>query len=446
MPLQYTNVFTLPATSLSSAMLATYTVAHVASEANLPALAPYLVRVDNEIMEVTAGVGTLALTVTRGLETAYLASVAASHASAAPVYSPLTAGGLDLIRQDLIQMGTAASLPSTTGQKIGNSYFATDTGLIRIYNGTSWVSIPSNSPVSSVFGRTGAVVATTGDYTAAQVTNAVDQTATYANPAWITSLPWSKITGAPAFITGPAGSTGQVQYNNAGAFGASANLFWDITNSRLGIGTASPTYKLDVQAPQATTRVYSTTTGNPVYGVYSAGGNNSLITGVEGSTGGTTVTGSLAYAAYLDSNSAYPLQLAANNTVAMTITSAGNVGIGTTSPGYRLDVTGSSNADNWYLVSGIVSSAGTIGYPNSNGPSIIFGGNSNSSFPGKMIFVAGGISRIFLTSNGYVGIATDPNAPLQIRVAANENLLIKDSGSGHVQFFIANDALNTLVP
>ena len=52
--------------------------------------------------------------------------------------------------------------------------------------------------VSSVFTRTGAVVAVTGDYTAAQVTNAVDQTGSYTNPAWITSLPWSKITGAPA--------------------------------------------------------------------------------------------------------------------------------------------------------------------------------------------------------------------------------------------------------
>lgn len=38
----------------------------------------------------------------------------------------------------------------------------------------------------------------------------------------------------------PAGSTGQIQFNNAGAFGASSNLFWDSANTRLGVGTASP--------------------------------------------------------------------------------------------------------------------------------------------------------------------------------------------------------------
>lgn len=37
----------------------------------------------------------------------------------------------------------------------------------------------------------------------------------------------------------PAGTSGQIQYNN-GSFGASSNLFWDITNSRLGIGTTAP--------------------------------------------------------------------------------------------------------------------------------------------------------------------------------------------------------------
>jgi hypothetical protein len=60
----------------------------------------------------------------------------------------------------------------------------------------------AGAQVASVFGRTGAVVAATGDYTAAKVTNALDSTQTYANPTWLSSLAWAKITGAPAFITG----------------------------------------------------------------------------------------------------------------------------------------------------------------------------------------------------------------------------------------------------
>jgi hypothetical protein len=54
--------------------------------------------------------------------------------------------------------------------------------------------------------------------------------------------------------TSPAGTTGAVQFNNAGAFGAdSTNFFWDNTNKRLGIGTATPTGKLQVTESFTTT-------------------------------------------------------------------------------------------------------------------------------------------------------------------------------------------------
>jgi len=50
----------------------------------------------------------------------------------------------------------------------------------------------------------------------------------------------------------PAGITGQIQFNNAGAFGADSNLFWDNTNKRLGIGaTPSTTVRLDVRSQGA---------------------------------------------------------------------------------------------------------------------------------------------------------------------------------------------------
>src|SRR5262245_60088129 len=46
------------------------------------------------------------------------------------------------------------------------------------------VTIPGDA-VPSVFGRTGAITAQAGDYAAAQVTGAVDQTQFYSDPAWI---------------------------------------------------------------------------------------------------------------------------------------------------------------------------------------------------------------------------------------------------------------------
>jgi len=66
----------------------------------------------------------------------------------------------------------------------------------RLYN--VLLDTTGSGIVSSVFGRSGDVSAQAGDYTAAQVTNAVDKTQSYPNPAWIASIPWAKITGAPA--------------------------------------------------------------------------------------------------------------------------------------------------------------------------------------------------------------------------------------------------------
>jgi hypothetical protein len=71
--------------------------------------------------------------------------------------------------------------------------------------------IRGGGAVDSVFGRTGVVVAVAGDYTAAQVTNAVSTQGSYADPSWITSLAWAKITGAPASaVASVFGRTGVV--------------------------------------------------------------------------------------------------------------------------------------------------------------------------------------------------------------------------------------------
>ncbi len=60
--------------------------------------------------------------------------------------------------------------------------------------------------VSSVFGRAGAVSAATGDYTAAQVTNAVDSTGSYSNPGWLASLAATKLTGVAPVANGGTGT------------------------------------------------------------------------------------------------------------------------------------------------------------------------------------------------------------------------------------------------
>ena len=46
--------------------------------------------------------------------------------------------------------------------------------------------------------------------------------------------------------TSPAGSSGEVQFNNNGSMAGADNLFFDNTNKRVGIGTAEPAHRLEV--------------------------------------------------------------------------------------------------------------------------------------------------------------------------------------------------------
>ena len=73
-----------------------------------------------------------------------------------------------------------------------------------------WAAASGGGAVASVFGRIGAVVAANGDYSASQVTNAVDATVLYNNPPWITTLPWAKITNPPAFMLDPTLAAGDL--------------------------------------------------------------------------------------------------------------------------------------------------------------------------------------------------------------------------------------------
>ena len=67
------------------------------------------------------------------------------------------------------------------------------------------------------------------------------------------------VTGPLGTSGTPAGSDGQIQYNNGGVFGGDSDLFWDDTNKRLGIKQSSPqnglslgqglNFSIDMSAP-----------------------------------------------------------------------------------------------------------------------------------------------------------------------------------------------------
>ena len=72
-------------------------------------------------------------------------------------------------------------------------------------------------------------------------------------PVWSNSQ--QKFVMTAQSVTAPGGSSGYIQYNNAGAFGASG-VYWDATNSRVGIGTASPGAKLEIAGGASTNYLF----------------------------------------------------------------------------------------------------------------------------------------------------------------------------------------------
>jgi len=112
------------------------------------------------------------------------------------------------------------------------------------------------------------------------------------------------------------------------------------TSQNVGIGTTSPSYKLDVQGTTANQRISSTTGTNAAYEIFSNTGQNFYV-GLDNSAGNQIL--SAAYGATLLGTGTYPMVFGTNNSERMRIASNGYVGIGVTSPSQAtLEVAGST--------------------------------------------------------------------------------------------------------
>jgi hypothetical protein len=209
--------------------------------------------------------------------------------------------------------------------------------------------------------------------------------------------------------------------DNAGTLGSSV-LLQNPSSNFLGVGTASPVSALDL-------RLTGAAAGDVLsVGNQSGGGRFGVLSFSRGPGAPFIVQGDVSD----------DLVLGANLTEKMRITSAGNVGIGTSGPFATLDVKGTANQ--------LVVESSTSGGEASMG--FIPGGGMhkwqagvNSTGPGFFVYENGGGYRFVVQQGGNVGIGTTtPTAALEVNgatkfdgpVAVNGNLASSGSISGTI--------------
>jgi hypothetical protein len=304
-----------------------------------------------------------------------------------------------------------------------------------------------------------------------------------------TGTGWDLIGGpGTGTITG-SGTSGQVSYfNGSSTLAGSNNLFWDSTNNRLGIGTATPGVSLDIHATGTNAQFNGTGTSNAylvfqnagtskwrIGNTYNAGANtldlyNVGLTQTALSFNASTNVGTFAtsiiinngaissyglqvnnslgnpgFVAYQNSDSSYALQVATtgattinlnSNASASYINTAGNFGLGTASPSYKLDVTGNARITTSAYFS---TASGSVGIGTTTSLTskldVIGNGTANSIMTQPVAFfgVTNGVQIGSDGTDGMIGVGnSNTNLILLSRISGNYAKALTINPTGNI--------------
>ena len=281
----------------------------------------------------------------------------------------------------------------------------------------------------------------------------------------VSSLPYTGVTGLTAGSVVFASSSGALTQDNS-------NLFWDDTNNYLGIGTSTPSYPLHLHvnspSPNQTLFRISLDTSASVFRIDEDG--DTIMTGSVTATNGITTnydnrlgndtTDETEVNGFLMVNTSTPnaaltvLGISGNNAIVNFASSTknsvffidanGNVGIGTTTPTYKLTVAGDMSVTGTLRV-GNGADPGTLGYVlMSNGASLAPTW-VNTSTLGITVTETDPIFDALPAAKGDIFTATANDTPSILSVGANGKVLVASSSATNgIDWMTTSSIIGTL--
>ena len=238
-------------------------------------------------------------------------------------------------------------------------------------------------------------------------------------------------------IKNSALTSGRVTYAGAsGLLSDSANLVWDNTNARLGIGTSSPSYPLSVakagNSSIVLAQLRNSDAGSSAATSFAFGNDTSAEAAriVYGSSTNSTIPNTL----FITNDLAGSIILRTDGTERMRITSAGDVGIGTSSPSAILHTSISGSGE-----------VGRFATTTDNTPYISI--YSNGSIRAKL---RASSAETGLLSQGATPLLFGTNDTERMQIDSSGNVGINtttiSSGSGADRFLVIAGSASAAVP